>query len=201
MFLRMVLPVLLTFGTRGGPRFATDKVEVENGHEYRNQRWAYPRHEYEARYNSRVSYEDIVAFIGAAAGSAHSFLAIDPLNFEAAVGEGLFVDSDGSPQGKQMIKRIMVSGYPYDILVTKPYPDVVIDGGGTLDEDTGIVYGGDPVGWSGGFWKQVRSVNDNVTPIIDAKAMGGISGDPAGYILGWEPIQLIEVHDEEDEAS
>lgn len=206
MFKRLRLPLCLSFGSGGGPRFATDVVEMSSGKESRNQAWEFERLEYECHYDRtltdgnanvdangtiKIDYRMMHAFFRIMAGRAHTFLARDPLDYSAAVGEGLFIDSDGSPTGKQMLKRVTIGSYTADIIVTKPVSGTItLVGGGTIDYDSGIVAGGSPTGWSGQFDKHVRFDTDSIRPVIVNK------NNQKGLIVGWEPLPIIEIKGE-----
>lgn len=211
MFKRLRLPLCLSFGSGGGPGFRTDIVVTASGKESRNQGWQFERLEYECLYDNtlstggsnvssdgtiKVDFQQMHTFFRIMSGMAHTFLARDPLDYSAAVGEGLFVDSEaldtgGDPIGKQMIKRITLGAYTTDIVVTKPVSGtIVLVGGGTVDYDTGIVEGGAPTGWSGQYDKHVRFDTDKIKPAIVNKS------NRDGYIVAWEALPIIEVKGE-----
>jgi uncharacterized protein (TIGR02217 family) len=206
MFKRLRLPLCLSFGSGGGPRFRTDVVVTASGKESRNQGWQFERLEYECHYDRtlsdgsdnitadgtiRIDYRLMHSFFRIMAGMAHSFLARDPLDYSAAVGEGLFIDAEGSPAGMQMVKRVTLGAYTADIVVTKPVNGtIVLVGGGTVDYDTGIVEDGAPTGWSGQYDKHVRFDTDKIKPAIVNKS------NRDGYIVAWEALPIIEVKGE-----
>jgi uncharacterized protein (TIGR02217 family) len=194
MYIPLRLPVCLSFGSGGGPTFRTDIAETASGVESRNQVWEYERLEYSCHYDATldVQFEEMHAFFRIMAGMANTFRARDPLNYRAAAGEGFFVDSLGSPVGKQMVKRVSIGAYSADLIVTKPVNGTItITGGGTLNYDTGVVDGGSPTAWEGDFDIHVRFDTDSIRPqIINKQHASG------GFIVAWEPLPIIEVKQE-----
>lgn len=198
MFKNLVLPVCLSFGSGGGPSFKTSVSVTEGGYESRNQLWEYERLEYECRYDNTVAlfFEHMHKFFRIMQGRAHTFLAIDPLDYIALAGEGVFVDVEGvSPTVKQMAKMVTIDSFSAYTLVTKPKQGYVTLTGGTgsIDYDTGIVTGS-ATGWVGEYYKHVRFDTDVIKPRLVNKKMN--SDDDDDYIVAWDPLPIIEVRGE-----
>lgn len=194
MFKALVLPVCLSYGSGMGPRFKTTVIETEGGLEQRNQVWQYERLEYEARYDTtlEIEYSHMMKFFKIMGGRAHSFLATDPLNYFAAAGEGVFVTTQGSPTQSQMIKRVSIDGYTADMIVNKPKSGTItLTGGGSINYENGTVASGSPTGWVGEFYKQVRFDTDSIRPVLLSRKRS--TGE---FIVGWEPLPIIEVRGE-----
>ena len=65
----------ISYGSRGGPAYNTTVIVVDSGAESRNQRWSYPRHEYDVAYgvNTLARLEELLEFFHVVAGRAIGF--------------------------------------------------------------------------------------------------------------------------------
>lgn len=61
-FLELLFPEQIAQHSRGGPKWATDISEADNGDEQRNKRWSRPREYWNAAYGVRRT-EDLVALV------------------------------------------------------------------------------------------------------------------------------------------
>lgn len=187
------LPVCISFGSTGGPRFRTDVVSTSGGVESRNQIWEFERAAYECAYDAQlpVDWKQMHAFFRIMAGRAHTFRARDPLDYFATTAEGTFiVAANGSPPGWQMVKRYTFGGEYVDRIITKPISGTVTVAAGTVDYDTGVVTNGAmPASWSGEFDVHVRFDTDDMRVGLLNKTAGG------EYIAGWQSIPLMEVRE------
>lgn len=205
---RLRLPIAISYGSSGGPGFRTDIVEMASGKESRNQAWEFERSEYECRYDATLStgvenvstdgagtitmiavdFRMMLSFFRIMAGSAHTFRARDWLDYVCTNGEGFFIEGDGSPSVKQMVIRRTIGSYTYDTPVTKPISGAITTDAVGLNYDNGEATSGTT--WYGRFDKHVRFDADRIKPAI-------INKNPTrGFIVGWEPIPLIEVKGE-----
>lgn len=78
-------PVNISYGSRGGPVWNTNIIIVDSGAETRNQRWSYPRHEYDVSYGikEQSDLEDLLSFFHVVAGKAVGFRYKDHLDFKS----------------------------------------------------------------------------------------------------------------------
>ncbi len=197
-FIDVRFPVRVSMGAIGGPGFMTNIAVMESGAESRNQEWEFERGEWEVAQAAKLpkDYEPLQAFFRLVAGRANSFRFKDWTDYICTSAQGFFIDSDGSPTGKQMVKRYTFGGFTVDRRITKPVRgSVLITGVGSpsdngLDYSTGIVWGGSPTAWSGEFDVCCRFDTD----VMRAEA---INREPnRGLIVTWQSIPLVEVKEE-----
>lgn len=208
MFKRLRAPLCVSYGSAGGPGFRTDIVEMKSGKESRNQAWEFERSEYELRYDATltdgtdnvstdgqgtitqiaVDFRMMFAFHRIMAGMLHTFRARDWLNYICKNGEGFFIEAEGSPTVQQMVIRSTIGSYSYDTPVTKPVKGTITTDAVGLDYDTGQATSG--TFWYGMYDKHVRFNSDIIRPAI-------INKNPTrGFIVGWQPLPLIEIKGE-----
>jgi uncharacterized protein (TIGR02217 family) len=77
----------ISFGSRGGPSWATTVVETDSGAEKRNQRWSYPRHQYDVAYgvNTLARLENLLGYFHVVAGRAIGFRYKDWLDYKSCL--------------------------------------------------------------------------------------------------------------------
>ncbi len=197
-FIDVRFPVRVSMGAIGGPGFLTNIAIMESGAESRNQEWEWERGEWEVSQAAKlpVNYEPLQAFFRLVGGRAHSFRFKDWTDYICTSAQGFFVDSDGSPSGKQMVKRYTFGGFTVDRRITKPvHGTVIIQGVGSpsdngLDYSTGIVYGGSPTSHSCEFDVCARFDTDKMR----AEAINRNPED--GLIVTWQSIPIVEVKEE-----
>jgi uncharacterized protein (TIGR02217 family) len=80
----------ISYGSRGGPGWSTNVVETDSGAESRNQRWSYPRHEYDVAFgvNTLARLEALLMFFHVVAGKAIGFRFKDWLDFKSCLRAG-----------------------------------------------------------------------------------------------------------------
>jgi len=125
----------ISYGSRGGPGFATSIVVVDSGAETRNQRWAYPRHEYDVAYgvNTIAKLETLLEFFQIMAGRAIGFRFKDWMDYKScgrddtpsatdcAIGTG-----DGSDATWQLVKVYTQGAYTRTRKILKPVAGTVV---------------------------------------------------------------------------
>lgn len=130
------------------PRFSTEIVTTDGGHEVRNSRWAYPRHVFEFNLapNTRDS-QDFLEFRDlyyAAGGAFETFRFKHWADFE---GENeLLGIGDGLTTEFQLVRNYTRGAVTRQRKITRPVADTVavyrngiLVGGAGIDYDTGIV--------------------------------------------------------------
>lgn len=78
-------PLRLAIATSGGPARRTDIVQLNNGREQRNARWANARRRYDAGTSVRTldDLHTLLAFFEARRGQLHGFRFRDPIDFKS----------------------------------------------------------------------------------------------------------------------
>lgn len=142
-------PSEISYGSSGGPEYATDIVISQSGHEARNINWGQAR----ARYNvahgvkSNTQLHELIAFFRARKGRAYGFRFKDWSDYQAQgqrIGTG-----DGARNDFQLIKTYENGGVVETRTITKPVAGSVaifLDGSpqtlgvdATVDHLTGVV--------------------------------------------------------------
>ena len=190
-FIDIRFPPRISLGAEGGDEFSTDIIVVESGFETRNQNWQKALRRYEVAHAARreEDWRQLRAFFLAVRGRACSFRFKDWTDYICEVGEGDFIDADGSPSSKQMVKTYTFQGQTYQKVVTKPISGkVTVVGGGTVDYSTGIVEGA-PSSWYGEFDLHCRFDTDRMVSLTIDKANDG------ELLVGWQSIPIVEVRE------
>jgi uncharacterized protein (TIGR02217 family) len=75
----------ISYGSSGGPTWSTTVVEIDSGSESRNQRWSYPRHEYDVGYGIKTlaSLENLSDFFKVVGGKAIGFRFKDWMDYKS----------------------------------------------------------------------------------------------------------------------
>lgn len=195
-------PRKIALGSTGGPVFSTSVIETFGGYEQRNQRWTYPRHEYDVSQALKdlADTEELRAFFMARQGKTHGFRFRDHRDYKAvqeatdpAVGDGVETEfqlqktySDG---GGSRVRKIVKPVHG----TTRIYVSGVLQANGwTIDETTGIVtFDAAPTGpVTATFWFDVpvRFDTDSMpTEIV-------IHGENL-MRQSWNAIRLVEVRE------
>jgi len=175
-----------TFGIQGGPGFLTNVVFTNSGKEFREDVWELERGEWDISHEVKVGakFRPLPAFFRVVKGRAYSFRFKDWSDFEAASGEGLFIDTDDSPPAKQMIKRYTFDGETFDRVITKPVNGKITTDAVSLDYATGIAASG--TSWSGEFDCHVRFDTDKMQSTVINRSGGEI-------VVSWSGIKIIEI--------
>lgn len=171
------LPEDVEKGAQGGPRFRTTIVELNSGHEQRNQNWAQTRGEWDLSYGiqEKVDFMAVVRFFYARRGNLNGFRFKDWSDYEAT--GSYFGTGDGTTTLFPLGLRYDDGSFTFDRIVTKPvtgtvtiYIDLVAQTEithYTIDYDTGEVTFVSPpadmttLTWDGEFDVPVRFDLDN----------------------------------------
>lgn len=195
----MPLPKRIELHASGGPSFRTRVVQVESGHEFRDELWANALRTYDFRYitGDAEKQELLNEFFHAHRGQAVGFRAWDPLDHSATADQGVFIEIDATHY--QLGKLYQAGTASHIRTIAKPIAEVTFVVGSppgtyTLDYDTGIVTvaggGGPPDSWAGQFHVPVRFNTDSMPrSIVDGR------GDGESYIVDWSEIQIVETRD------
>lgn len=151
------LPLRVGYGSKGGPRFSTDVVVIENGFERRNQNWAQARRTFDAKTGVRspADVAALIAFFHARAGRARGFRLKDWSDFSSApdnVSAPEFPDQligtgDGTTLSFQLSKTYASGPVSHVRAISKPVAGSVtigvngakMESGWSVDTTTGIV--------------------------------------------------------------
>jgi uncharacterized protein (TIGR02217 family) len=195
-FVEVQFPSDISYGSAGGPEYATDIVASVGGYEQRNINWEQAR----ARYNvahgvkTKAQLDALIAFFRARKGRAHGFRFKDWTDYQATnepLGTG-----NGTQTQFQLVKRY-VSGSVTDIrTIVKPvsgtvqvYKNAVLQTTGvSVDTVTGMVIfasapaAGQAITASFQFDVPVRFDTDKLSASLDAYG-----------IHSWQDISLVEV--------
>jgi uncharacterized protein (TIGR02217 family) len=189
-------PSDISYGSSGGPEYATDIVISGSGHEQRNINWAQAR----ARYNvahgvkTKAQLNALVAFFRARKGRAYGFRFKDWTDFSATgqnIGTG-----NGTVTQFQLVKHYLSGGVDELRTITKPvsgtvsvYKNGVLQTSGvTVSTMTGIVTftsapaNGVAITADFEFDVPVRFDTDRLSATLDAYG-----------VHSWQDIPLIEV--------
>lgn len=151
-------PEEISYGSRGGPGWNTHVLRLDSGAEVRNQRWSYPRHEYDVAFgiNTIAALEELLEFFQVVGGMAIGFrykdwmdykscgLSDTPSAADCAIGTG-----DGADTTWQLVKVYTQGAYTRSRKILKPISGtllVAVDGilkaettDYTVDYTTGII--------------------------------------------------------------
>ena len=151
-------PDIISRGTRGGPGWSTNVVETDSGAESRNQRWSYPRHQYDAAVGVKAlaQMETLLYFFHLVAGKAVGFRIKDWMDYKSCLRAGTPSATDcviGTGTGAlatfQLVKTYTQGSYTRTRKILKPVSGTVrvavagaektITTHFTVDTTTGIV--------------------------------------------------------------
>lgn len=174
-------------GAEGGPEFQTDIVIVASGAEQRNQNWSEERLRWEVSHAARLEadWRQLQAFFRVVRGRASSFRFKDHTDYVCENGDGVFIDTDGSPTQKQMYKRYTFEGQTFYRKITKPVSGRITTDATGLDYSSGIATSGSY--WYGEFDVHCRFDIDAMRGEIINKTKDD------GLIVGWSSIPIVEV--------
>lgn len=151
------LPLRVGFGSQGGPRFSTEIITVDGGHERRNQNWSAPRRTYDAATGLRSASDVsiLLSFFYARAGRARGFRLKDWSDYTSATNgtdAPHFSDQtlgmgDDSQTEFPLIKVYSSGGVTYTRSIKKPVAGsvtlavngVLIASGWSVDTASGMV--------------------------------------------------------------
>jgi uncharacterized protein (TIGR02217 family) len=195
-FVETRFPTDISYGSSGGPEYATDIVVSQSGHEQRNINWVEARARYDVAHGvkSKTQLSTLIAFFRARKGRAYGFRFKDWSDY-SAVGQ-LIALGDGAQNNFQLIKNYISDGITETRNITKPVNGTVkiyMDG---AEQTTGI---------------SIDYVTGQVTFVIAPVADSAISADfefdvPVRFdtdrlsaeldaygVHSWQNIPLIEV--------
>lgn len=194
-FVEVQFPTDISYGSSGGPEYATDIVASVSGHEQRNINWEQAR----ARYNvahgvkTKAQLDSLVAFFRARKGRAYGFRFKDWTDYQASdtIGTG-----DGVKTQFQLIKKYTSGATTETRIITKPvagtvqvYKNAVLQSSGfSINTTAGIVTfttaptAGQIIAASYQFDVPVRFDTDRLSASLDAYG-----------IHSWLDIALVEV--------
>ena len=195
-FVEIRFPDDISYGSSGGPEYATDVVATESGYEQRNINWEAAR----ARYNvahgvkTQAQLNALIAFFRARKGRAIGFRFKDWADFE---GIGVTLGTGTGAQTQfQLIKRYSSGGVEEVRMITKPvagtaklYLNSVLQSSGvSVDTQTGMVTfsaapgSGVAVSADFEFDVPVRFDTDRLSASLDAYG-----------VHSWHDIPLVEL--------
>jgi uncharacterized protein (TIGR02217 family) len=195
-FVEVQFPSDISYGSSGGPEYATDIVASVGGHEQRNINWEQAR----ARYNvahgvkTKAQLDALIAFFRARKGRAHGFRFKDWTDFQAT--NEILGTGNGTQTQFQLVKRY-ASGSVTDVrAIVKPvagtvqvYRNAVLQTSGvSVDAVTGVLTfaaapaAGQVITASFQFDVPVRFDTDKLSASLDAYG-----------IHSWQDITLVEV--------
>src|SRR5690606_8435065 len=168
-FFNARLPDRIAAGFQGGPDFLTNIVTLQNGDEFRNKEWAYPRHRYSAEMGlfSDADRRDLIAALWVLGGAFGTFRFRDWNDYE--VSDQPLTVSAGTQTPVQLIKQYTFGGTTLTRQIKLPVRATVFEDGnpvaGSLDTTTGLFtpssnWGAGLITWSGEFDVLVRFAND-----------------------------------------
>jgi len=118
-FVETQFPTDISYGSSGGPEYATDVVATNSGHEQRNANWEQAR----ARYNvahgvkTKAQLDALIAFFRARKGRAYGFRFKDWTDFQATETLGT---GDGITTIYQLRKSYLSGGVTETRIIRKP---------------------------------------------------------------------------------
>lgn len=194
-FVETQFPTDISYGSSGGPEYATDVVVSSNGYERRNVNWEQAR----ARYNvahgvkTKAQLDTLIAFFRARKGRAFGFRFKDWTDFQATETLGI---ADGVQTQFQLIKSYVNGAVTETRIIKKPvtgsiqvYRNASLQSAGvSVDSTTGIVTfatapaAGQIISASFEFDVPVRFDTDRLSASLDAYGTHS-----------WLDIPLVEV--------
>ena len=190
------MPTSLSYGYTGGPRFNTDIVVTDSGHEERVSRWQTPRWSWEVSRNlaSKINTHELQEFWLTCAGAAYGFRFKDWLDFSSNANDGsstptdtdqIIGTADGSETQFQLVKNYTFGSTTYQRVITHPVSGSVV-----------IAVGGSPVttGWT--VDTETGVVTFSVAPSSGYVTAGYLFDVPARFAPSDEQLQLrIDAYD------
>jgi uncharacterized protein (TIGR02217 family) len=130
-FVEALFPDCLSFGSVGGPGYATDIVELSSGHEQRNQRWSRERHRYDLSMTVRNQQErdEITAFFRRMKGRTYGWRIKDWAD-HSGTGEYIATVTAGDPGFYYLRKAYTVGAETEFRWISKPRAGVVLTANG-----------------------------------------------------------------------
>lgn len=164
MFHEVEFPRGISYGSRGGPRFDTQILETDGGHEHRISRLSAPRHEFEVNYGVK-RLDDLTTlrtFFIARRGAFFGFRYWDPLDYTTSANHRstpshlnqLIGSGNGVQTDFQLTKAYTDDAGSWTRVIEKPIEGTVKVGlatvnqtsGWTVDVTTGVITFSSPPG-------------------------------------------------------
>lgn len=199
-------PTTISQGSRGGPSFNTNVIEVRSGQEQRNSVWTYPRHKYDVAYGIKAqdTLEDLIDYFITMKGRWGGFRFKDHLDYKSVHTNQSVSDTDqligigdNSETDFQLIKNYAQGAESVARKILKPVSGTVVislddvgqGSGWSVDTTTGIV----TFSTAPGSGVDVKAGFEFDVPVrFDADEIS-ISIDD--YQMGAAQVPLIEVKD------
>lgn len=195
-FVETQFPTDISYGSSGGPEYATDIVVSQNGHEQRNINWSEAR----ARYNvahgvkTKAQLDTLIAFFRARKGRAYGFRFKDWTDYK--VHDQHIATANGATYNFPLVKTYASHGVTESRRITKPVEgsariyvnDVEQTAGFSVNYTSGIITfivppaNGAVVHADFEFDVPVRFDTDRLSATLDAYG-----------VHSWQDIALIEV--------
>lgn len=128
-------PVNISYGSAGGPTWNTNIVITDSGAEIRNQRWSYPRHQYDVAYGVKdiSDMEDLLSFFHVVAGRAIGFRYKDHADYKSCKVDETINSSDcvittaaDGSTSYQIYKTYTQGAYTRSRKILKPITSAVV---------------------------------------------------------------------------
>lgn len=202
MFKDIRFPTAVRYGATSGPMFKTDIIELDSGHEQRNENWSAARITFDFSLITKTDQvrKDLLAFVRIVRGMALSFRVKDWSDYQVETGEGVLAALGNSQF--QLYKRYTYGSKTADRLISLPLSVVLKNGSTTLTVSvdytlnslTGVVtmLGSPtitPTSWTGEFDVPCRFTADGVRWIIEDQGVRMSEG-----------LDMIECRPEDEEA-
>ena len=195
-FVETQFPTDISYGSSGGPQYATDIIISQSGHEQRNINWAEAR----ARYNvahgvkTKAQLDTLIAFFRARKGRAYGFRFKDWTDYK--VTDQFIATADGTSYNYPLIKTYESHDVTETRRITKPVEgsvrvyvnDVEMESGVSVNHATGIITfvvppsAGAQIHADFEFDVPVRFDTDRLSATMEAYG-----------VHSWQDITLIEV--------
>lgn len=103
----LIFPECVTYGTTSSPVYLTDKIEVSSGAEQRQQRWEYPRHEYNVSMENMnaADISEVMNLWHVCSGPGIGFLFLDPMDHTSKNDTTVFSGSGISATDQPLILK------------------------------------------------------------------------------------------------
>lgn len=214
-FFECEFPTAIAFGDAGGPAFSTQVNIGFSGYEQRNRNWAFALGKWQLDLNAKpqATFDQVYSFWLAVGGRADAFRFKDHKDY-SGTGETCLAVESSDPSGYpqfQLQKLYTVGGRTYTRTIKKPITSSVAKFDGTACENTVKAYVDEVAldaeefsvdhttglitipGYTTGavtadfeFHFPVRFDTDECNAVIETK-------NPAGNVITWPGIQLVEV--------
>jgi uncharacterized protein (TIGR02217 family) len=183
----------ISYDATFGPEWNTSVIELNSGHEARNQNWSIQR----ARFNvahavrTQTKVNTLLDFFNSVRGKTHGFRFKNWSDFQVTGSQGILTLISGS--NYQLYKRYTSGAQTYDHKIQKPVTgSVSVAGGGSysVDSTTGIVThnsGAAPTGWTGEIDVPVRFDTDLMQAVAVSRNVA------EGLLYSWDQILLVAI--------